>query len=57
MLKSVMQLRSDNDAAVGEPIGEAAAAYTDKQHAEYNEAVIKGFEGTFEEYLTLRDYT
>lgn len=52
-----MQLRSD--AAGGEPIGQAAAAetYIEKQQIEYNEAVVKGFEGTFEEYLTLRDYT
>lgn len=57
MQKSVMQLRSE--AAGGEPIGQAAAAetYIEKQQIEYNEAVVKGFEGTFEEYLTLRDYT
>ena len=56
MQKSVMQLR--NDAAGGEPIGQAtAASYIEKQQIEYNEAVIKGFEGTFEEYLALRDYT
>ena len=28
-----------------------------KQQQEYNQAVILGFAGTFEEYLEYRDYT
>ena len=36
---------------------EEKVPYQEKLNEEYEEVKLKGFLGTFEEYLTVRDYT
>ena len=36
---------------------EEKISYQEKLNKEYEEAKLKGFLGTFEEYLAIRDYT
>lgn len=38
-------------------VSEDYSSYETKQEAEYQEAVEKGFEGTLQDYLSVRDYT